>query len=174
MSLFEDIDEIRTVVSSDLSTVELLQVVSREEQELVRRVGAHSGSVSETHPGKTKSIYLTRPIASVSSVSEYVYLGDTAPQTLVLNTDYVLWEDQGRIERLYGCFGPKVVVAFTPDDDTDLRKQVLIELVRIALNQSAYKSESVEGVEDKYSYVAAQDWQAARDQQYARLSMGPM
>ena len=174
MSLFGDIDEVRNVVSTDLNDVELLGVISREEVELVRRVGAHTGAVTETYPGRRKSIYLSRSIASVTSVSEYLYLGDTAPQTLVANTDYVVWDDQGRIECLTGCFGAKVVVVYTPDDDRELRKQVLIELVRIALNQSPYSSESVQGVEDSYSYTAAKDWQVAREQQYARLSMGPL
>lgn len=174
MSLFADIDEIRNVVSTDLNDVELQAVVTREEVELVRQIGAHTGSVTEIRPGGSKSIYLTRQIASITSVSEYLYLGDTAPQVLVVNTDYVAWEDQGRIERLDGHFGPKVTIVYTPDDDRELRKQVLIELVRIALNQSPYQSESVSGVEDSYSYTAAQSWQAAREQQYARLSMGPM
>jgi hypothetical protein len=172
MSLFTDIDEVRAVVSTDLTNVELMEVVSREEQELIRRAGAHTSAITEVRPGKRKSIYLSRAVSSISSVSEYIYLGDTTAQTLVANTDYVVWEDQGRIERLDGLFGAKVTVVFTPSDDRDLRKQVLIELVRIALNQSNYSSEKVEGVEDSYSYTTAKDWGAAREQQYARLTMG--
>jgi hypothetical protein len=169
-----DIDEVRAVVSTDLSNLDLWGVITREEIELVRRFGAHTGAHTETHSGGGKSVYCTRPIASVTSVSEYLYLGDTTPQALVVNTDYVVWETQGRIERIAGCFGPKVVVAFTPDDDQELRKQVLIELIRIGINQSTFTQESVSGVEDSYSSTMSMDWQATREQQYARLMLGPL
>lgn len=161
-----------------LSNSDLQAVIDREEAELIRRFGAHYQSmttVSQTRPGGRRSIYLTRGIGTVSSVSEYLYLGDTAPQALVENSDYVTWADEGRLERLGGCWGSKVTVVFIPVDDTYLRKQVLLELVRVAVSESPFQQESVKGVEDSYSYMTGgKDWMALRETQYARLLMSPL
>lgn len=161
-----------------LADTDLQDVIDREEAELIRRFGAHYASmttVAQRRPGGQRSVYLTRPIGTISSVSEYLYLGDTTPHTLVENTDYFTWTDEGRIERLGVCWGPYVSVVFVPADDTQLRKLVLLELVRVAVTQSVFRSESATGVEDSYTYTLAADtWACARDDQYKRLMMGPM
>ncbi len=167
------VDEIRARgVSTDLTDDALEDVLADEEAEMIRRCGAHGDGVTaitETATAYGGQLFLNRPIVSVSSVAEYTDLGGTA--TALAATSYIAWLNEGYITRLPtgATWGVRMVVVYVPANDSALRRQVLIELVRIAVNQSAFRSESFEGFEDKYSYVAAQDWQHAREQQYARL-----
>lgn len=159
-----------------LGDTDLQSIIDREEAEMVRRFGAHTGSRAETVHGGTGSIYLKRAISSITSISEYLYLGDPAPLTLVA-TDYYVWSDEGRIQRLYGGYapfrwGPMVIVTYTPVDQSDLRKQVLIELVRLATNQDTGASISGLGYSISGGPKDTSAWQASREALYARLA-GP-
>ncbi len=125
-----------------LSDADLQTVIDRDEAELVRWFGAvYTGAaIAETAHGGGRSIYLKRQIGSVSSVIEYLYVGDTAPRTLAA-VDYEVWTAEGRLERLWtgttgaGKWGAKVIVSYTPTDDRDLWRQVLLELLRISTEQ---------------------------------------
>ena len=173
MSLVSLADVRALAADGGLSDSDLQAVIDREEAELVRRFGAHDGPLTEIVRGHGRSLYLARAIASVTSITEYLYLGDTAPQTLT-TSDYYVWGDEGRIERLTGagygavCWGATVTVVYTPVDQADLRSQVLLELVRLATAQDAGGSVSGLG----YSIRGAgstKDWEAARSREYARL-----
>lgn len=123
----------------DAATLE--EVIAREEAEMIRKFGAHySGSTPlvERIKGGAESIYLSRPIGAVTSIAEYLYLGDTAPATLA-TTDYFIWATEGRIERVLTAakWGALVSVTYTPVDDTALRKSVLVDLVRLATSEDA-------------------------------------
>ena len=158
------------LASSDLQTL-----IDREEAELVRRYGAHASAApfTETARGSGRNLYLKRPIASVSSVTEYLFLGDTAPSVLTVS-DYFVWGEQGRLERIMTAnqWGQIAVVVYTPIDDTDVRKSVLLELVRIGSEQSASSGGgSVSGLSFSISgdTSAAGGWDTQRAAQYARL-----
>jgi len=154
-----------------LSNADLQTVIDREEAELVRRFGAnYPASITVTRPGHQRSIYLGRAISTVTSIAEYLYLGDTAPTTLT-SADYFVWAGQGRIERITSAckWGAYATVVYAPADDTDLRVQVLLELVRIATNQKMAGTVSGYG----FSVETVQDdkqWYALREAQYARLA----
>lgn len=164
-----------------LGDSDLQALIDREEAELVRRFGAHTGSRAETLHGGKASIYLKRPIASVESVVESLWLGDSGPQTLT-SADYVIWADEGRLERIYGTgyvtynagyrWGPRVVVTYTPADDSALRKQVLIELVRVGAAQDTGASVSGLGYSIGGGPADPIAWERARAAVYARLA-GP-
>lgn len=128
-----------------LSTSDLQTVIDQEEAEIVRRFGSAAGARTETVRGGASSIFLKRAISSVSAVSEYYYLGDTA--TALASTDYYVWGDEGRIERILtaGKWGALISVTYTPVDDTLLRKSVLLDLIRIATEQPT-SGESVSGL----------------------------
>lgn len=154
----------------------LASIIAREEAEIVRRFGAnYPGPVTETLAGGGKSLYLKRAITSVTSVAESLYLGDPAPQTLT-SAGYVVWADEGRLQRIYDFYGsvnwgPLVTVVYVPTDDTDLRTSVLLELLRIATEQTAGGG-SVSGLGYSVSAGGASDgsdWQRQRGAQYARL-----
>ncbi len=163
-----------------LSTSDLQTIIDREEALLVSMFGANyvvSTPVAETLHGGGESIYLKRQITSVSAVTEYLYVGDTAPRTLAA-VDYEIWTEEGRLERLWtgttgaGKWGAKVIVSYIPVDDTSLRRQVLTALVQIAVQSVSPASSggSVSGL--GYSITAGRtvtNWQALRGDQYARL-----
>lgn len=162
-----------------LSAAQLQTIIDQEEAEIVRRFGANYTGVAvpETAHGGGVSLYLKRQITSVSAVTEYLYIGDTAPRTLAA-VDYEIWTEEGRLERLWtgttgaGKWGAKVVVSYIPADDTDLRKAVLTALVQIAIQSVAPSGSggSVSGL--GYSITGARtatNWQALRGDQYARL-----
>lgn len=163
-----------------LSDAQLQAVIDREEAEIVRRFGANytGGAISETVHGSTGSLYLKRAAASISSVVEYLYPGDTSPVTLVA-ADYYLWPAEGRIERLpWGStastrWGNPVVVSYIPVDDTNLRKQVLLALVQIAVDSvspsSTGKSVSGLGYSMSTTGSAGRVWEDKRAAEYARL-----
>ncbi len=147
--------EARALVKTSLTDPELQAVIGREEDEIIRLYGAHyiSGTtVSETVEGGGPSLFVRRPILSVSSVAE--------DGTALESTAYRLWANQGRIERLPkgATWGEVITVVYVPQDDNSRRKAALIDLVRLAVERAALKSESIAG---EYSYTAP-DWEAER------------
>lgn len=165
-------------VGLELGDTQLQAIIDREEAEIVRRFGANwtGGAVSETVHGGGGSIYLKRAAASISSVIEYLYPGDTAPVTLTSN-DYYLWPAEGRIERLpWGVsasmrWGTPVTVSYIPTDDTNLRKQVLTALVQIAIEAVAPGAgETTSGLGYTLGKSSARvSSEGRRSDQYARL-----
>lgn len=162
-----------------LSDADLQVVIDREEAELVRLFGAvYTGAaISETTQGGYRNIYLKRRIGSVSSITEYLYPGDTAPVVLIA-ADYYVWGQEGRIERVpYGTtaaskWGRVVTVSYIPTDDRDLWRMVLVELVRIATEQTATSgggSVSGLGFSVGAGGSAADNWSNLRAVQYARI-----
>lgn len=129
-----------------LSDATLQSIIDREESELTRLFGDASAARTETTKGGGCSVFLRRAISSVSSISEYYYMGDTA--TVLIATDYYVWGDEGRIERISTAskWGALVAVTYTPVDDTNLRKSVLLELIRIGSEESVSGGESVSGL----------------------------
>jgi hypothetical protein len=160
--------ELRAIVKTSKSDTQLQQVIDREEAEVVARYGPHydGTAITEACDGGTCSLFLKRRIGSVSSVSEAQSLGGTA--AALTSTQYAV-ANEGRVIRLSEGtrWGRSVTVSYIPVDDRPLRKQVLIELVRLALEQTAMKSESVAG---EYSYQAP-DWEAQRRDLYRRLAL---
>lgn len=166
------VDDVRARLTTAISDSALEDVIADEESELIRRCGAHGDgatAITEIATAYGGMVFLSRPIVSVTSVAEYADLGGSA--TTLAATSYLVWSDGGYITRLPSgtTWGARMVVVYVPQDDRARRRQVLLELIRIAVEQSVFRSETIEGFEDKYSYVVAQDWQMAREQQYARL-----
>jgi hypothetical protein len=170
MSLITPADVNALNAGGGLDDADLQTIIDREEAELVRRFGANysASPITVTRPGGAKSIYLNRAIGAITSIAEYSYLGDTAPTTLT-SADYFIWSDQGRIERLSCHWGAYAVVVYTPVDDTELRKQVLIELVRVNANQTLAGKVSGLGYTIEATQSAA-SYKATREAQYGRLA----
>lgn len=173
-------DDARIVVTTALSDADLQTIIDREEAEVVRRFGAHyaaSPPITETLEGGACQLTFRRRLASVTSVTEAYYLGDTAV-TLTANLDYYVFAAQGLLTRLpEGVrWGRIVAVTYVPYDDSSLRKQVIIELVRIAVNEATGEAETVAGLGYTISHGSrsAWDWRALREAQYARLLISRM
>lgn len=150
-------------VRSDLTPDELQTVIDREEARLVRKLGPHGdGVTSQTLILQSSGgdLFLPRPVVSVASVG-----GATSGWTL--------YAAQGRITGASwpvdwvsgGSWDGDVTVVCVPADDREDRRQALIDLVRLAVQRTAMKSESVAG---EYSY-SAPDWEAARAAIYRQL-----
>lgn len=169
MSTLLSVDQALALIATEVTAPDVQAVIAREEAELVARYGAHyvdgSTTIVETVRGGGCNLYLKRRISSVSSISEASSLGGAA--TTLASTAYYVWTGQGRITRLPEgtAWGPVATVTYVPADDRPLRRQVLIELVRLALEQTAMRAESVSGA---YSYQAP-EWESARKRLYKRL-----
>lgn len=151
--------ELRDLVQTNLSDTQLQRIIDREENALVRKLGAHGDgvtAVTEQVVGRGAHLFLRRPAVSITSVTD---------MSLIASTDYTLSVDLGSIYRLSGEWGRAVTVVYVPVDDRDERKAVLIELCRLAIERTAMKSESVAG---EYSYQAP-DWEALRARLYRQL-----
>lgn len=147
------VGDARALIATSLSDADLGAVIDREEARMVARLGAH-GDGATTSVALVSAvagwIFLPRPAASVTSVD-----GATSGHTV--------YSRQGRIYRA-GAEGD-VTVIYVPADDRDARRQALIDLVRLSLQRTAMRAESVAG---EYSYQAP-DWEAERAAIYRRL-----
>jgi hypothetical protein len=166
MSSLVTVANLRDLVQTSMSDVDLQTVIDREEAMLVQRCGAHyeddSTRVTETLSGSKRNLYLRRKVTSIYRVTE---------DSIVLSQgddDFRVWALEGRIERLPAgtTWGSVVSVIYVPYDDNEQRRAVLIELVRLALERTAMRSESVAG---EYSYQAP-DWQRERARLYRSLN----
>ena len=163
------VDALRAHVNTGADDVDLQTIIDHEEAEIVSRYGAHyvdgSTAIVEVTEGGGCSLYLKRRIQSITSITEASALGGAA--TTLTTTQYYAYAGQGRIVRLAEGtrWGRAVVVTYVPADDRPLRIQVLVELCRQALEQTAMAAESVAG---EYSFTAP-DWEKQRRRLYKRL-----
>lgn len=174
MTSLVTIAEARAILKSFLSDTALQAVIDREEAEVIRLFGAHyvdaATEITETLEGEERTIYLRRPIVSITSITE--------DGTLVDPLAYRVWPAQGKIRKISGVqawlagedespleWGEVLVVVYKPADDNLLRKAVIIDLARIALSRTGMQSESFAG---EYSYTAAQ-WDDERSKILRRL-----
>lgn len=161
-----NVTEIKARIKTVLGDDDLQSVIDQAEADIVAAVGAHyvnsTTTVTETVEGGLPNLYLRRPITSITSITE--------DDALLAATDYQLWGAQGRIQRLYpgALWGSVIVVVFAPADDNAQRKRVLLDLVRLDLERTAMRHESVGG---EYAYDAP-EWEQERAGIMRRLKMG--
>jgi hypothetical protein len=167
---FVSVEYVRSLVTTGKSDTVLQDIIDTEEEALVVRLGAPpDGETIVTEVQVLDpcgpSIFLNRPIASIESITEAAAPGETA--TTLEATDYYVIPKQGRLIRLADGtdWGRVVTVEYVPGDSPGKWRQVIVELVRLALEQTAMQSESVAG---EYSYTAP-EWEAKRAQLYRRL-----
>lgn len=169
-------DDVRAQVSTGMTDSQLQAVIDRVEEEITKRIGAPyedaSTTITEIVKGKSKSVYLKRPVDSVSSVTEYSQLSDTTGTALTENEEFYVWPDQGRLERIGGIWGNTAVwgrmvkVVYVPQDQRKQRKGVIIDLVRLELNRTAMYQESVGG---EFSFTAPNNWEKERQRIIKRI-----
>lgn len=153
------IAETRAIVTTSLTDSQLQAVIDREEARMVQVCGAHyvddDTRITETLYGEGGgNLYLKRRLSSVYRVTEDGSVLSAA------NGDFRSHLDQGRLERLPSgtSWGAEISAIYVPYDDNDHRAQVLIEMVRLAIERTAMRSENVAG---EYSYNAP-DWERER------------
>ena len=154
MSLVTPTD-VKALINTSLSDANLQTVIDRVEAQITARIGApqtdaYATEVVKTMRGEGEYLFMPTEIYSVSSIVE-----DTSTLT---SDQYQTWAG-GVIERLPddSHWGDRVVVTYKPTDDRLVRAQVIIDLVRIVIERTAMKSESIAG---EYSYTAPDNWDA--------------
>jgi hypothetical protein len=173
-----DTADARALITTALTDVDLETVIDREEAEMIRLFGPHGdGTITtvETVEGKRRrDLLLSRPIASVTSVVEYLMIGDPA-QTLT-TAGYFVWPGQGRLTRLPTgtCWGAYAIVTYAPANDQALRQSVLIDLLRLTLTRRAASSWMEERHADTVgktdSVTMARSWDQERHAILQRLT----
>lgn len=159
MSLVQP-SEVRWFIATSLDDGALQWVIDKVEADVTAVLGepqddAGDVELTETLRGEGKYLFLKRPIASVTSVTETYSTDDTR----VLTTDdYQIWATEGKLERLtHGAKWPWMVeVVYKPTDDRPRRRQMIVDLVRLVIERTAMQSESIAG---EYSYKAP-EWEA--------------
>ena len=149
--------DVKALINTSLSDANLQTVIDRVEAQITARIGApqtdaYATEVVKTMRGDEDGLYLFLPteIYSVTSILE---------DTIALTSDqYQTWAG-GVIERLpeRSHWGDRCVVTYKPTDDRLVRAQVIIDLVRLVIERTAMKSESIAG---EYSYTAPDNWDA--------------
>jgi len=159
------VTEVKARIKTTLGDSDLQTVIDQVEAEVITSFGAYYVSgmpmVVEMLGGGLCNLYLRRRLASIGSIVD--------DGTTLTTNDYRLWASQGRIERLPAGtrWGVMVVVKYLPTDDSAKWRGVIIDLVRLTLERTAMKSESI----SEYSYTAP-EWGAEEAVILRRLKMG--
>lgn len=141
--------QLRAHVETDLDDTALQAILDSEEGEIVKRYGAHA-SATELLRGGERLLFLTRPAASITSVTEEVDGVFAEPSVTVLAADdYRIWQGGRYLERLTTgtnprlYWGDRVTVVYTPADETAQRTLILVNLCKLAIRYTGADSESV-------------------------------
>lgn len=161
--------ECRALVKSSLSDSDLQDIIDRTEQEVEDRIGAFQDEtllVTTTETGVLKSsrMILTRqPFIAVTSI--------TIDGAAVDPDAYTTRGFAGMISGLpvaYDSSGPaEYTIVYRPIDQRSKLKRTIIDLVRLAIEQTAMESESVAG---EYSYQAP-NWEREHQKILRRVVM---
>jgi hypothetical protein len=167
------VSEILETLETDLPDSALQAILDREEAEIVRRFGSHYTTgllVTEDVVGTPArgSIFLERPIASITSVTESA--DNFVTTTVLTSADYIVDKPGGVLQRWSGTessWAKFVRVVYTPQDETAERRSSLIELVRIAVGRQVAGREMIG---DEYEYWEPKEgFERQRDRVYARI-----
>jgi hypothetical protein len=156
--------EVKALVNTSMSDVNLQDVIDRVEAQIVERIGepqteAMATTITKTYRGEGFYLFLPTEIHAVVSITE--------DGNALASSEYQTWGG-GVIERLpsESYWGDRMTVVYKPSDDRLKRRQVIIDLVRLVLERTAMQSESIAG---EYSYTAPDDWDAVFRKTMKRL-----
>ncbi len=148
--------DVKALINTSLSDANLQVVIDGVEAQIIEKIGEPQSDGYTTQIVKTMrgegcgDLFMPTEIYAVVSIVE--------DETTLDVDQYQTWAG-GVIERLPldATWGKRVVVTYKPADDRLKRKQVIIDLVRLVIERTALKQESVAG---EYSYTAPSDWDA--------------
>jgi hypothetical protein len=147
--------DVKALVNTSLSDPNLQVVIDRIEAQITERIGAPqtndmATTITKTLRGEGFYLFMPTEIYEVVSVTE--------DKVALTSDEYQIWAG-GVIERLpsESHWGDRTVVVYKPVDDRKKRSQVIIDLVRLVIERTAMKSESIAG---EYSYTAPDNWEA--------------
>lgn len=157
--------DVKAQINTSVAEATLQAMIDRIEAEITAKIGApqnDAGTVEivKTLAGEGENLFFPTDLSAVVSVVE-----DGA--TTLGADEYQIWS-AGVLERL-PCgahWGRRCVVTYKPVDDRPKRTAAIIDLVRVDLNRTAMKSESIAG---EYSYTAPENWERERRKIFKRL-----
>lgn len=142
-------DEVRARIETELGDSDLQDAIDQEEADLAARIGALSGSRTETfYPDHSaERLYLRRPTSAVTVTNDgdAVTLGDDDGEYRLLAHGTVL-------HLVSDTWGEVVTATYSPND-SDRVKRALIRLLRLTLTDSGNVTSERIG---QYSYQKAQ------------------
>jgi len=145
--------EVRALIKTGMSDANLQIVIDRVEAEITEKIGApqtdaYATQVVRTKRGEGQNLFMPTEIYSIVSIVE---------DSVTLNAEEFQTWGGGVIERLPigTTWGDRCVVTYKPADDRAKRKTVIIDLVRLILNRTGLKYESIGG---EYAYTAFDNW----------------
>lgn len=139
------VTELREFITTDLSDAALQVLLDAAEAEVEAYAG-DAGDTVQLVDGPLARIPLTRPLESVTSVTENV----SGTVTTLAGDDYRLRADGYVLERLTtgtnrrGWFRGFITVTGSPGDDSAIREAVTVDLVRLDLDEDASIASAVQ------------------------------
>jgi len=141
--------ELRQHLETDFADDALQLLIDDAEKEIIKRHG-ELNTETDTKTGETlaTALFLKRKAESISTVVEEIKSGDGYEETTLSSNDYKLRYGGRQIERLASGDNPRrtwgdvVTIIYTPKDETERRKRVAIDLVKLAAAYNALDSES--------------------------------
>lgn len=124
--------QVREHVETDLGDDAITRVIASEEAAIVARYGEGT-TTTELHLGGTSLIVLRGVAASITAISD-------ASVALTVDEDYTL-ESPTRLRHLAGTFAGPVLVTYVPVSTAAQRTMALIDLVKLQLAYSGFKSQ---------------------------------
>jgi hypothetical protein len=158
------IREARAFIETDLIDFALQMLIDDAEAEITEQVGKIDSQVDifseEQMPmafytgDERPYLFLTRKAVSITSIIEKVrwgggYWGNGYTIYTLASDDYFLRENNRTIERMAHGTNPRnmwgnvVTVTYVPQDDTARRKQVAIDLVKLAVTYNGVDTERI-------------------------------
>lgn len=161
--------DVKAIINTSMSDENLQIVIDRVESQVDARIGApqtneYATTITKTMRGEGFYLFTPTEIFSVVSIVE--------DGNALASDQYQTWGG-GVIERLPGesYWGDRCVVTYKPTDDRLKRAQVIIDLVRLVIERTAMKSESIAG---EYSYTAPDNWDAEFRKAIKQLMFKPI
>lgn len=152
--------DVREHVDTDLLDPALQRLLDAADGEILKRYGVHSGTVTEIIDGGEGLVFLSRPVLSITTITERTGLTDT----ILAANDWRTWYDNRAIERLNSgtngaeLWAERVTVAYVAKDESAIRKAVELELVKAAIHYEAIQAQTVgDYAETSLPYVQERD-----------------
>lgn len=142
------VPEVKKFVETDLDSDAILLLIEDAEDEIIERHGELTTQTDVINNANLSTcLFLSRIAVTITSVTEELISGGDVDSLLLASSDYRLRENGRQIDRLSdgvnsrSVWGDTVNIVFVPKDDKIRRKRVTVDLVRLAINYNAAKSE---------------------------------
>lgn len=143
--------ELKTHIETDLPDAALQRLADAAEKMIDEEAGTVAAVIENFNAwgfpsGRDQRIFVARQISSIASVNERDHPDDTA---VTLSTDDYRVENSRMLIRLQEGTNPRLrwaqmmEIAYTPEPQTEIRERVQIDLVKLGIQFSGAKRETI-------------------------------